>query len=444
MKYLFSLLVLILSMASFDATAACPGCCSSHGGISNSCASDGRVFCADGTVSASCMCSTCGVSPPIIPPAITCTGGRVLVSNTCVCPAGTMWASVDAVCHTPLPATACGVERWRIKTGTDAGVGQIDPTLVPTTLATLVSFTAPALLSETDRVGVVERTTYVMDATITLVRMTDDSDYHVVIGNGSGQTMIVEIPHPDCVSGTAPLLGQIRAARLAIDTTLKIGTSFRVVSLPARITGVGFWDDLHGQTGVARNGIELHPVTAFQLNPVTALPVTPNIQVVEYFSIGTDSYFLTGRMNEKNLLDSLPTSFTRTGMEFTALNAAGSVPPATAICRFFYADGGVNSTHFYGAGADCPILKTTAAANTKFHDEGFDFIMGAIAAASGTTCPPNAPFAVYRGFRAGTPAKTANHRYTVSQNSYAAAVEQSFVGEGPQYCSTGVNDRRLN
>jgi hypothetical protein len=31
----------------------------------------------------------------------------------------------------------------------------------------------------------------------------------------------------------------------------------------AQITGVAFFDFLHGQTGVAPNGIELHPVLGF-------------------------------------------------------------------------------------------------------------------------------------------------------------------------------------
>lgn len=31
----------------------------------------------------------------------------------------------------------------------------------------------------------------------------------------------------------------------------------------AAASGVGFFDFLHGQTGVAPNGIELHPVLAF-------------------------------------------------------------------------------------------------------------------------------------------------------------------------------------
>jgi hypothetical protein len=31
----------------------------------------------------------------------------------------------------------------------------------------------------------------------------------------------------------------------------------------ATVTGVGFFDIIHGQTGVAPNGIELHPVLRF-------------------------------------------------------------------------------------------------------------------------------------------------------------------------------------
>jgi hypothetical protein len=39
--------------------------------------------------------------------------------------------------------------------------------------------------------------------------------------------------------------------------------SFTALSGSATVTGVGFFDVIHGQTGVAPNGIELHPVVAF-------------------------------------------------------------------------------------------------------------------------------------------------------------------------------------
>ena len=58
--FLFFLVLLVIF--SYPVFAGCPGCCSWHGGISNSCASSGRVICRDGTVSPSCSCASCGIS----------------------------------------------------------------------------------------------------------------------------------------------------------------------------------------------------------------------------------------------------------------------------------------------------------------------------------------------------------------------------------------------
>jgi hypothetical protein len=40
-------------------------------------------------------------------------------------------------------------------------------------------------------------------------------------------------------------------------------TRFTQLSRMATITGVAFFDSVHGQRGVAPNGIELHPVLSF-------------------------------------------------------------------------------------------------------------------------------------------------------------------------------------
>jgi hypothetical protein len=40
--------------------------------------------------------------------------------------------------------------------------------------------------------------------------------------------------------------------------------SFRSLHGTATIDGVGFFDAIHGQRGIAPNGIELHPVTRFR------------------------------------------------------------------------------------------------------------------------------------------------------------------------------------
>jgi hypothetical protein len=50
------------------------------------------------------------------------------------------------------------------------------------------------------------------------------------------------------------------AARSAFDSRLTATTFFQNPNIPVRISGVGFFDFIHGQTGVAPNGIEIHPI----------------------------------------------------------------------------------------------------------------------------------------------------------------------------------------
>jgi hypothetical protein len=89
---------------------------------------------------------------------------------------------------------------------------------------------------------------------VTLVRHEDDSDLHVVIEDAQGQTMITEAPLPACAPrATLTRRQQMAQARAAVRVCPR-----------ASITGVAFFDFQHGQTGVAPNAIELHPILAFR------------------------------------------------------------------------------------------------------------------------------------------------------------------------------------
>src|SRR5207237_10583783 len=52
-----------------------------------------------------------------------------------------------------------------------------------------------------------------------------------------------------------------------VDGRLAATTSFKTATVAVRVTGVGFWDDNHGQRGVAPNAIELHPVLGISFDP---------------------------------------------------------------------------------------------------------------------------------------------------------------------------------
>lgn len=162
------------------------------------------------------------------------------------------------------------------------------------------------------RRGPVEFTVWRVECDIISVKQEADGDYHLVLLGAGGKQMIAEVPTPRApfVAANCPWLENIRVARQAVDDKLiatlsphdfvqlddmlvprdaVIGAPLQPLALErlppsfvtrdaldaedmptfaakvkptrTRITGVGFFDKVHGQTGVSPlNGIELHPI----------------------------------------------------------------------------------------------------------------------------------------------------------------------------------------
>src|SRR5437773_69314 len=162
----------------------------------------------------------------------------------------------------------CGVERWSVKTGTDQDAGLVNlnsPTT--TTIASLIARAAPASIPDSRRVQPTETTLFIVNATLTKYVLAYDSDYHIVLTDSIGRTMIAEIPSPGCVGPGSPFAAGIAHARAQFDAMFAATANFQTANVPVQITGVGFFDYLEGQEGVAPNGIELHPVLDIQFNP---------------------------------------------------------------------------------------------------------------------------------------------------------------------------------
>jgi hypothetical protein len=158
----------------------------------------------------------------------------------------------------------CGFERWSVKTGTDSTVSTINfSTVVPTTVSDLNKLTQPATLPQDTRVPPVETTVYKVSATLVEYKLEGDNDIHMILSDGS-KTMIAEIPNPGCVGDSSPLKLGIERARSEFNNKFTASDSFQSANVPVTVTGVGFFDFPHGQTGVADNAVELHPVIDVQ------------------------------------------------------------------------------------------------------------------------------------------------------------------------------------
>ena len=165
---------------------------------------------------------------------------------------------------------SCGVERWSVKVGTDPDASLVNlNATTPQTISYLRGIPAPASPPLNSRVQPTETTDFVINATLVEYKLENDSDYHLVIQDAAGNTMIAEIPDPACVASSSPFANLINAARQQFDGKYTATTSFQTANIPVQLTGVGFFDFLHGQTGVAPNGIELHPLLNVVFNPST-------------------------------------------------------------------------------------------------------------------------------------------------------------------------------
>jgi len=169
----------------------------------------------------------------------------------------------------PSLITRCGSERWPVKTLTDASASNVQfGSIKETTVTRLRRLKAPAVLkATTPRRSGAERNVYHVTVLLSSMRKEDDSDIHLVVSDPKlGGSMIVEFPSSTCtIGGEKAERKSMAKARAELATACDGESGAKPVTLTgtATITGVGYFDPIHGQTGVAPNGIELHPVLAF-------------------------------------------------------------------------------------------------------------------------------------------------------------------------------------
>ena len=165
----------------------------------------------------------------------------------------------------------CGVERWAVKTLSDNDAGRVNFGPEQTTVDSLRRMQLPVVSASTKRLES-ERRTVTVVAQLIDAKVEDDHDVHLVIAEPSdpSKTMIVELPDVGC-SGpiSSAKREEMRLAREAFDRACGEPPKSRFVHLGANatatITGVVFVDEIHGQRGVAPNGVEIHPVLRIEI-----------------------------------------------------------------------------------------------------------------------------------------------------------------------------------
>ena len=148
----------------------------------------------------------------------------------------------------------CGYDRWRVKVLRDRDAARVRRDTVPTTIRKLNAIPIPEIPYPRDRrIPPYELTIYRLSGRVERMSVQDDGDWHLILSDPADarHTMIVEIPTPECAKGTE-FGAAYESARNALRRVPKRGV--------VEVTGVGFFDFIHTQRGISRNGFELHPV----------------------------------------------------------------------------------------------------------------------------------------------------------------------------------------
>jgi hypothetical protein len=159
-----------------------------------------------------------------------------------------------------LASVSCPVERGPVKEGADADRNRVSSTLVNTSVAALRTRPKPSTYPKNNRVTTTEFHIWAVTAYLTQYKQESDGDIHLVIKDSAGRSMIAELPYGSCVPSTSRWRTAILSARSTFGHTYAVSTSWHYVHRLVDLHGVGYMDPLHGQTGVAPNGVELHPV----------------------------------------------------------------------------------------------------------------------------------------------------------------------------------------
>src|SRR5690349_7361557 len=174
---------------------------------------------------------------------------------------------------TPALHAACGVDRWPVKIAADADAGSIRLSAIPTSIETLHSIPATRPLPQDRRIAPVETTMDSVTATLIAYRLAPDSNLQLILSDATGRTIVAQIPAPACAGGSR-FLSDIAAARQSFERRFAATDTFKEVRVPIEVRGVGFFDFLQGQRGIAPNGLGIHPVLAVDFSP-TVRPTPP-------------------------------------------------------------------------------------------------------------------------------------------------------------------------
>jgi len=170
--------------------------------------------------------------------------------------------------------TKQGRFRWAVKTLQDRVAKEIDfGKTIPVTISDIADWEPPIVTKESGDLprgaSTEEFQVFQVTGSAIKTKLETDGDYHLLLEDEGGFELGVEIVQPLFAEHSIKL-PEIDAVRQTFEQQFgksdQVDKRYRRLNgIQVTVTGVGYWDDPHGQGGIG-NGFELHPVLSIQVN----------------------------------------------------------------------------------------------------------------------------------------------------------------------------------
>jgi hypothetical protein len=164
------------------------------------------------------------------------------------------------------PGPWCGGMLWRQLTLSDADRKKVVLRPTDTNIADISALEAPARIGPR-RTTDFELHAWRLEVVVDRYRIGSDGEIALVLYSiPDDRYMNAYLPNPHCLSAKTRDRAHMVAARKELtDHCAQVTSSWQLLGISAKITGVGFWNPRRDTRGALPNGAELRPVIDFQI-----------------------------------------------------------------------------------------------------------------------------------------------------------------------------------
>jgi hypothetical protein len=164
-------------------------------------------------------------------------------------------------------------KRWQVSWAVDPDVSKIRMKPVPTEIAHLLTFKRPAALPKkgtvpvkyrATRVAPVETTVYSIEGTVISACAEHDGDYRLIVADSKGNQVTCVMPEPDLAPKRSKISTLLDAARKVTAHKFQLDFKPTDVSVPVKLSGIGYFGRLNSDANKSPEGFQLHPVIAVE------------------------------------------------------------------------------------------------------------------------------------------------------------------------------------